>query len=639
MPNRARARFSSGAGTSRAARTLVRGSQRLAFAPIKGLAMWNAAPTRDRRQTVLALAVLAAALTVVPLPQASGGVRKPKAPSNPRVTAVTASSISLAWGSSRKRRPASSAQTYAVYRNGSRIATTTETNYTFGGLVCGMSYTLGVEAYDAAGNRSAQTSLVAATSPCLAAPTADTQPPTAPTNLHTTGTTGTSVAVAWDASTDNTGVRGYGVYRNGALVTTTTSTTTTFAGLTCGTTYTLAVDASDAAGNRSSKTVVMVPTTACADTTAPSTPTGLAVSNVTQTSLALVWSASSDNVATVGYDVYRSGTKVSTVTSPSSSQTGLACGTSYTFAVAAFDAAGNRSAQAQLTAASAACSSPAPASSGQLTGTHWAQPSEYNTLRNIGYGFAITNVAPGDLAGAKAKLDAAKAAGIKLIIGLYAFGGPEPYSYANGQWAMTQAAQDSLNYFKSRESEILAFFGFNEPYWTNQFTGQTDQCGAHSAAQLRAFRDKIRTVWPGAKIFHDLGWPSEWAPGGDFYGAYSCIGSKYADATGVADYVGIWDYPFQGTSYNRTEGIERVKKESAYVINSMGAIPVSLGQSMTEGSTPWPTKAQLQDWNCAMRAALPPQALISWYAWRQEIYNDYLVNHPDYWPLTTQAVC
>ena len=90
---------------------------------------------------------------------------------------------------------------------------------------------------------------------------------------------------------------------------TSTSTTGIFSGLTCNTNYTLAVDAVDAAGNRSSKTAVMVSTTACPDTQAPSAPSGLAAANVTQTGLTLTWNASSDNVAVTGYDVYRNGTK------------------------------------------------------------------------------------------------------------------------------------------------------------------------------------------------------------------------------------------------------------------------------------------------------------------------------------------
>ena len=80
---------------------------------------------------------------------------------------------------------------------------------------------------------------------------------------------------------------GYGVYRGGSRVATATAATWIFSGLTCNTSYTLAVDAVDAAGNRSQQAVVMVSTTACADTQAPTAPTGLKASNVSQTGATL----------------------------------------------------------------------------------------------------------------------------------------------------------------------------------------------------------------------------------------------------------------------------------------------------------------------------------------------------------------
>src|ERR1044072_9755881 len=48
-------------------------------------------------------------------------------------------------------------------------------------------------------------------------PPGDTSPPSAPTGLSTSLATTNSVALAWTASTDNVGVTGYDVYRDGAL--------------------------------------------------------------------------------------------------------------------------------------------------------------------------------------------------------------------------------------------------------------------------------------------------------------------------------------------------------------------------------------------------------------------------------------
>jgi hypothetical protein len=78
------------------------------------------------------------------------------------------------------------------------------------------------------------------------------------------------VPVSWAASTDNVGVTGYGVYRNGALLGSASSTSYSFAGLVCGTSYTFAVDAFDAAGNRSSQASVNASTSACSPSTGAS---------------------------------------------------------------------------------------------------------------------------------------------------------------------------------------------------------------------------------------------------------------------------------------------------------------------------------------------------------------------------------
>ncbi|SNT36744.1 Por secretion system C-terminal sorting domain-containing protein [Ekhidna lutea] len=80
------------------------------------------------------------------------------------------------------------------------------------------------------------------------------------------------------------------------------------------------------------------------DTEAPTAPTNLAASNVTETTLTLNWTASTDNVGVTGYDVYQGSTNIGTVTNTTANVTGLTSGTSYTFTVTAKDAAGNESA-------------------------------------------------------------------------------------------------------------------------------------------------------------------------------------------------------------------------------------------------------------------------------------------------------
>ena len=71
----------------------------------------------------------------------------------------------------------------------------------------------------------------------------------------------TQVNLTWTASTDDVGVTGYGIYRNGTLLT--TSPTTSYQDTTAqpATSYTYTVDAVDGAGNRSNQTAAVPVTT------------------------------------------------------------------------------------------------------------------------------------------------------------------------------------------------------------------------------------------------------------------------------------------------------------------------------------------------------------------------------------------
>ncbi|MEU2990383.1 glycoside hydrolase family 18 protein [Streptomyces griseoincarnatus] len=71
--------------------------------------------------------------------------------------------------------------------------------------------------------------------------------------------------------------------------------------------------------------------------TVPATPGGLTVSGTTASSVTLAWNAVS---GATGYAVYRDGTRVTAVTGTSAAVTGLAAATSYSFQVAAANAAG-----------------------------------------------------------------------------------------------------------------------------------------------------------------------------------------------------------------------------------------------------------------------------------------------------------
>src|SRR6266699_3686155 len=114
--------------------------------------------------------------------------------------------------------------------------TPTATSYSDTGLADATTYSYTVATRDAAGNVSANSAIVSAT-------TADATPPSTPTGLVATAAGATTINLTWSASTDNVGVTGYIVKRNGVQVATPTATSYTDTGLSDATTYSYTVAA------------------------------------------------------------------------------------------------------------------------------------------------------------------------------------------------------------------------------------------------------------------------------------------------------------------------------------------------------------------------------------------------------------
>lgn len=260
------------------------------------------------------------------------------APSTPTnlTAALSGTTANLAWTASSDNVGVSG---YRVTRSGTLLAgTITGTSFSDSGLAAG-SYTYTVAAVDAAGNTSGASNSASVTVP---APTSDTTAPSTPANLTAT-LSGSTADLAWSASTDNVGVTGYQVTRNGVVILTVLNTFYNDTNLSSGT-YTYTVAAVDDAGNvsgSSNSVLVTVPEPPVTDITAPSVPTNL-VTTVVGSTVSLSWGASTDDTGVAGYRVNRNGALVGTTTSAGFTDSGLAAGT-YTYTVAAFDAAGNSS--------------------------------------------------------------------------------------------------------------------------------------------------------------------------------------------------------------------------------------------------------------------------------------------------------
>ena len=103
-------------------------------------------------------------------------------------------------------------------------------------------YSYSVIAYDAAGNASTAARFRPASG-------ADQTPPSVPGEFVVSANAGSSISLTWNASSDNVGVAGYDVYRNGTLLGSTSSTAYTDSTVTSGQIYNYSLDARDAAGN------------------------------------------------------------------------------------------------------------------------------------------------------------------------------------------------------------------------------------------------------------------------------------------------------------------------------------------------------------------------------------------------------
>lgn len=149
----------------------------------------------------------------------AGDTTPPTAPGNLRATGTTTTSVSLTWDASTDNVGVTG---YEVYRGGTRVGTPTGTTFTDSGLTASTTYSYTVKAKDAAGNLSAASNQINATTQAASNETVmqayvtgyswfDNTPPGSATISHpvlhqTAGGTGTyadpiTVAVGHDLST------------------------------------------------------------------------------------------------------------------------------------------------------------------------------------------------------------------------------------------------------------------------------------------------------------------------------------------------------------------------------------------------------------------------------------------------------
>jgi hypothetical protein len=287
----------------------------------------------------------------VPLPAAPGGLT---------ATAISQTQINLLWTDN------STDETgFRIFRDGVELTPSPKvganiTAFSDTGLTCGTTYTYTVKAMNADGD-SAGVTATATTFACTVAP------PTAPGGLAAIAVSQTQINLSWtDNSSNETGFK---IFRDGVELLPSPkvgANVTTFndTGVTCGTTYTYTVKATNAAGDSAGVTATAT-TFACASGS-PTAPVGLTSVAKSPTQVDLSWTDNSSDET--GFKIYRNGVLITTTDAgvTTFSDTGLACGTTYTYEIKAVNASGD-SPGTTITVSTPACASGAPTAPGGLT--------------------------------------------------------------------------------------------------------------------------------------------------------------------------------------------------------------------------------------------------------------------------------
>ncbi|MFG2342543.1 discoidin domain-containing protein [Streptomyces phaeochromogenes] len=174
---------------------------------------------------------------------ASGDTEAPDAPADLAYTEPATGQVRLTWQASDDNTGVTG---YDVYANNELLTSVagTVTTYT-DNRPASATVSYFVRARDAAGNVSGNSNTVT-----RRGESGDTQAPTAPANLALTEPAAGQIRLAWNASSDNTGVTGYDVYANNELLTTVAGTVTSYTdNRSASATVSYFVRAKDAAGN------------------------------------------------------------------------------------------------------------------------------------------------------------------------------------------------------------------------------------------------------------------------------------------------------------------------------------------------------------------------------------------------------
>lgn len=220
------------------------------------LAVWDVADTSNAFYNVIDVNVKSNGEVLPPVEVA------PEKPTNVKASDVTTSSAKLTWNK------VDDAKEYNVYRNNQKVGTVGANQFNDSNLKEDTRYSYQIEAVGFNGKVSEKSNEV--TIKTQSSEVEDNQKPTAPTDVHSMGTTENSVDLMWSASNHFLGVKNYEVYRDGKKVATTENTRFKDTGLKASTKYTYTVKAVSVGGNISDSSASFAVTTKAKEEEAPS---------------------------------------------------------------------------------------------------------------------------------------------------------------------------------------------------------------------------------------------------------------------------------------------------------------------------------------------------------------------------------
>jgi len=273
---------------------------------------------RPIRFTFVALLILTAG--TLARPHAAFDPGKPK---DLKATADGPYAVDLDW------RRVRGSEGYYIYRDGSRVAETTPTDYRDEGLQPATTYVYRVSAFDDDGDEGDLSDAVQVTTEALPGPSV-------PDDLVAIAVGPYRIDLVWSPSESESGIEFYRVFRDGNELATTVNTAHEDSNLDPETRYQYRVLAVDILGNESDLSEPASATTEAEP--GPPPPRNLTAIAESSTQINLAWNPPAASTHPVqGYNVYREGEPIGFVLSTAFVDTGLSPETTYRYAVSSVD--------------------------------------------------------------------------------------------------------------------------------------------------------------------------------------------------------------------------------------------------------------------------------------------------------------